>query len=48
MTRGDWFAVALVAEYVFLAAVYACEGDWPKVGYWIGAAILGTSVVLMR
>ncbi|MEK6618925.1 MAG: hypothetical protein AABY90_09535 [Nitrospirota bacterium] len=48
MTRGDWFGVALVAEYAFLAVVYAGEGNWPKVGYWIGAAILGTSVVLMR
>ena len=48
MSRGDWFGIVLVTEYVLLAMVYACEGDWPKVGYWIGAAILGTSVVLMR
>ncbi len=48
MSRGDWFGIALIAEYAVLAALYAGEGDWPKVGYWIGAAILGTSVVLMR
>jgi len=48
VSRGDWFGIMLVAEYVFLAVLYACEGNWPKVCYWVGAAFLGTGVALMR
>jgi hypothetical protein len=33
MSRGDWFGIALVIEYGLLAAVYAGEGNWPKVLY---------------
>lgn len=48
MTRGDWFAVALVAQYVIAAIAYAADGAWPKALYWLGAAILGMAVLWMR
>ncbi len=48
MTRGDWFGIALVVEYARMAVVYAGDGNWPKVCYWVGAALLATGVALMR
>lgn len=48
MKAGDWFTVALVAQYVIASAIYAVDGTWPKALYWLGAAILGTAVLWMR
>jgi len=46
--RADWLNAALVAQYLLLAGWYACEQNWPKAGYWSGAALLGWSVLHMR
>lgn len=35
----------LVAFYVLVSAVSAYEGNWPRCTYWIGAAIITTSVL---
>lgn len=35
----------LVAFYVMVAVVSAYEGNWPRCTYWIGAAIITTSVL---
>ena len=41
----NWF---LVSQYVVLAIWYFMVGETVKATYWIGAAILGSSVAVMR
>ena len=39
--------LALVAWYVATAAVAACEGNWPRVLYWLAAAQINLAVLWM-
>ena len=45
-TLASWVNLALIATYLVLAVLYALDRNWPKVLYWVGAAILGTGVLL--
>lgn len=45
---GHLLMQALVLEYVVVALVFAWEGNIPKMCYWIGAAIITTSVLVMK
>ena len=38
----------LIAAYLVLACVFMWEGKWPYAAYWIGAAIITSSVLVMR
>ena len=38
----------LVCCYIFTALLFALERNWPKVMYWIGAAIITSSVIWMK
>ena len=38
----------LVVVYVIVALVFAWEQNWAKCTYWIGAAIITTSVLNMK
>ena len=46
MTPARWLNLALIGAYLILAVLYGWERDWPKTLYWVGAAILGTGVLL--
>lgn len=46
MTPARWVNLGLIGVYLGLAGLYAWEGSWPKVLYWVGAAILSTGVLL--
>ena len=46
MTPARWVNLVLIGTYLVLAILYAWDHDWPKVLYWVGAAILGTGVLL--
>jgi len=37
----------LVGVYVLTACVFATEGNWAKMLYWIGATIITCSVLVM-
>lgn len=45
---GDRLSVFLIMFYVVLACVYANEGQWFKVLYWISAAGIVTAVWGMK
>jgi hypothetical protein len=45
---GTLLMKVLVCQYLVLAAVFAYELNWPKCSYWIGAAIITTSVLVMK
>lgn len=44
MTRGQLFPTVLALLDVGAAAVYAADGNWRKVIYWLAAATLTASV----
>ena len=46
MTPAKWVNVALIVQYLLLAALYGLEGNGPKTLYWVGAFILGLGVLL--
>lgn len=48
MKPGDWLVAGLAGFNLLVALVYALSGEWAKTLYWVGAAIINTSVVLMR
>ena len=45
---GTWLMQFLVVFYVVTALVFAYEGNWAKMSYWIGAAIITSSVLVMK
>ncbi len=47
MTRADWFATVLLAQYLGLFILYIWETNWPKAAYWGGAAIITGAVLWM-
>lgn len=46
--NGDLLMKGLIVFYAVVACVFAWEGNWPKMTYWIGAAIITSSVVVMK
>lgn len=38
--------VFLIGFYLLVACVSGYEGNWPRCFYWIGAAIITTSVLV--
>lgn len=48
MIAGNTLMMGLAVFYIFLAAVFAYEGQWAKCTYWIGACIITTSVLVMK
>lgn len=46
MTPARWLNLALIATYLILAVLYGLDRNLPKTLYWVGAAILGTGVLL--
>lgn len=45
---GELLMKGLVVTYVVVACVFAYEQNWPKMFYWIGAAMITSSVLVMR
>ena len=48
MISGTLLMQGLIVAYVVIAVVFAFEGNWPKVLYWISAGLITTSVLLMK
>ena len=46
MSPARWVNAALIVTYLVLASLYAADHAWPKVLYWLGAAILSLGVLL--
>lgn len=44
---GDLMMKGLVVVYIVTACLFAAEGNWPRCMYWIGAAIITSSVLVM-
>lgn len=44
MTTQQFFPTILIVLDVMASFVYAIDGDWRKVVYWLAAAILTTVV----
>lgn len=40
----DWLIIAL---FTLAAIRWAWEGNWPRVGYWVGAVILNLAILAM-
>ena len=45
---GDWFVLALIGQYVLVAAVYAWQAAWWKALYFVSAAGISVAVLKMR
>lgn len=48
MINGTLLMQGLVVFYVLLACVFVYEGNYAKCTYWIGAAIITGSVLVMK
>jgi hypothetical protein len=46
--NGDGLMRGLLVFYLILAAVFAYELNWAKCTYWIGAAVITGSVLVMK
>lgn len=44
--NGDWFAWTLLAMYVIATLAYCCDGNWPKVLYFGGSAIITIGILM--
>jgi hypothetical protein len=42
------FIKAMIIQQSIVAIIYMFQGDWLKMTYWASAAILTTSVMLMK
>jgi hypothetical protein len=45
---GDRLMQGLVVVYIVVALVFGYEQNWAKMTYWIGAAIITGSVLVMK
>ena len=45
---GNLLLKVFITEYIIVALVFAWEGSWAKVTYFIGATILSLGVLWMR
>lgn len=48
MMHGDTLLRVLIVAYVVIALIYLYERNWPKCTYWLGAAIITSSVLAMK
>lgn len=48
MTGSEWLMAFLIGFYLVVASVSAWEGNWPRCWYWLAAAQITTSVLLMK
>ena len=44
---GEKLMIALIIQYLITSGTFAAQGVWLKALYWIGAAIITTSVLFM-
>ena len=45
---GSTFLKILIAEYCVIAIAFACQGNWAKMTYFVGAIILSIGVLWMK
>ena len=45
---GNRFLIILIVQYVVIAGAYFWERDFPRVLYFVGAAILSLGVLWMK
>jgi hypothetical protein len=45
---GDLMMKGLIVVYVLTAGLFAYEQNWPKCWYWLAAAQITGSVLLLR
>jgi hypothetical protein len=45
---GNLLLKVLMVEYAVIALVYAWQGNWAKMTYFIGAVIISIGVLWMR
>ena len=45
MTTSSFLMFGLIAEYLVIAIVAACEQNWPRVLYWVAAGLITSSVL---
>lgn len=48
MINGDLLMRGLVVFYIILAGVFVYERNWPKAWYWLAAAQIIGSVLVMK
>jgi len=48
MINGDLLMRGLVVFYLILACVFLYERNWPKAWYWLAAAQITGSVLVMK
>jgi len=48
MINGDLLMRGLVVFYIILAGVFLYERNWPKAWYWLAAAQITGSVLVMK
>ena len=46
LSPARWWNLALLAQYLVLAVLYAVQREWAKTLYWIGATILSLGILL--
>lgn len=44
--KGDWFAITLLVLYVVATLMYLREGNWAKVLYFGGSAVITISILM--
>jgi len=44
--KGDYFAYTLLAIYIVTTLIYGREGNWSKVLYFGGSAIITISILM--
>jgi len=45
---GPILVKILIGEYLVIAVAYGAVGDWPRVGYFISAALISVSVLFIK
>ena len=46
--NGEGLMKGLIVAYIVIAATFAYEHNWPKVWYWLAAAQITMSVLVMK
>jgi len=47
MKIEQWINIALILQFLILTVIYISQGNWNKVLYWGGAAVITFSVYRM-